>query len=71
VAFLDFIQEHKSAQQPSPAIQKLPDDVKAQAVETARPAAEIMGKGAQPQDAPVQPQPAPTPARGRSLGWER
>ena len=64
MAFLDFIQEHKS-------VQSLPDSVKAQAVEAAKPVVEVAGKGAVPQDAPVQPQAAPTPAQGRSLGWER
>jgi len=65
MAFLDFIKEHAQS------VQNLPENVKAQAVEAAKPIAEIAGKGAVPQDAPVQPQSAPTPGRGRSLGWER
>jgi len=71
MGLLDFIKDHNAQQAARPSVESLPANVKAQAVEAARPAAEVMGKGAAPQDAPVQPQAAPTPARGRSLGWER
>jgi hypothetical protein len=69
MAFLDFIKEHQQSQTPN--VDRLPDSVKAQAVEAARPAAETMGKGAEPKDAPVQPQSTPSPAKGRGLGLER
>jgi hypothetical protein len=69
MAFLDFITNRNTP--PSPSIERLPADVKAAAVEAARPIAEIAGKGAVPQDAPVQPQATPAPGRGRSLGLER
>lgn len=84
MAFLDWLQSNNTspAQQPvaqtpqpvAPAqapVASLPDNIKAAAVDAARPAAEIMGKGAQPSDAPVNPSPSATPNRGRSLGWER
>jgi len=63
--FLDFIKEYAQS------VQNLPENVKAQAVEAAKPIAEMAGNGAVPQDAPVQPQSTPSPARGRSLGLER
>jgi hypothetical protein len=83
MAFLDFVtNRNASKQQPvaptqpsaapaSRSIESLPEKVKAAAVEAARPAADIAGKGAAPQDAPVQPQATPAPGRGRALGWER
>jgi hypothetical protein len=70
MAFLDFIKEHQQQSQ-TPSVDKLPENVKAQAVEAARPAAETMGKGAEPKDAPAQPQSTPPPTRGRGLGLER
>ena len=83
MAFLDFITNRNAAPQqpvaqtPQPeapaarSIESLPENVKAAAVEAARPAAEIAGKGATPKDAPVQPQATPAPGRGRALGLER
>lgn len=70
MALLDFINRNTSPQPPR-LIESLPAEVKAQAVEAARPAAEAMGKGAEPKDAPVNPQSTPNPVRGRSLGMER
>lgn len=83
MAFLDFITNRNASPQQSVApkpqpeasaarsIESLPETVKAAAVEAARPTAEMAGKGAVPQDAPVQPQATPTPGRGRALGMER
>jgi len=68
MGFLDFIKEH---QQQTPNVDKLPDSVKAQAVEAARPAAEVMERATQPSSAPAQPQPTAAPSRGRALGMER
>ena len=81
--FLDFIKNRNApaqapaAQTPQPtaevsrSVESLPANVKSQAVEAAKPVADIAGSGAVPKDVPVQPQSAATPARGRSLGWER
>jgi hypothetical protein len=83
MAFLDFITNRNAAAQqdvaskpqpeaPTPrSIESLSENVKAAAVEAARPAAEIARKGAVPQDTPVQPQATPAPGRGRALGLER
>ena len=83
MAFLDSIKNRNTAPKqpvaPAPqpevqvsrSIESLPADVKAQALEAAKPAAEIMGKGTKPQDAPVNPTPSATPHRGRSLSMER
>jgi hypothetical protein len=84
MAYLDFIKNRNAGPQksvapaPQPEVQtsrsveSLPANVKAQAVETAKPIAEIAGKASQPQDVPAAPQaPSATPARGRSLGQER
>jgi hypothetical protein len=86
MAFLDFIRNHNAvlqqsvAQTPQPqepaqrAVESLPDYVKAQAVEAARPAAELMEKATQHRSsasAPSQLPPSNVPARGRALGWER
>jgi len=83
MAFLDFITNRNAAPQqpvaPAPqpdapaarSIERLPENVKAAAVEAARPTAELAGKGSVPQDAPVQPQATPAPGRGRALGLER
>ena len=58
VAYLSFIQEHKT-------VQNLPDNVKAQAVEAARPAADIMrGKAAEAARPESQAAP-PTQADGK------
>lgn len=84
MAFLDFIKNRNAGPQqsvapaPQPEIQtsrsveSLPANVKAQAVETAKPAAETMGRGSQAQEPPAAPSaPSAVPTRGRSLGWER
>lgn len=42
MAFLDFVKEHSSQQQPTPNVDKLPENVKSQAVDAARPAAKLM-----------------------------
>jgi hypothetical protein len=43
MAFLDFVKEHSSQTQPqTPNVDKLPDNVKTQAVDAARPAAQLM-----------------------------
>ena len=68
MAYLDWIKEHQA---PARSVESLPDNVKAQAVEAARPAAQTMDKGSQPKDAPVQPQSTPPPSRGRAPGVER
>jgi hypothetical protein len=46
VAFLDFIREH-SQQSQTPKIDKLPESVKAQAVDAAHPAARLMARATQ------------------------
>ena len=82
MALLDFVknrnQQPSVAQTPQPqpepvrSVESLPAQVKAQAVETARPAAQIMDRATKPSSAPVQPQATPNAmARGRSLGMER
>ena len=43
MAFLDFVEEHSRQQQSqTPNVDKLPESVKAQAVEAARPSAQLM-----------------------------
>jgi hypothetical protein len=85
MAFLDFIKDRNAGpqqsvaqtqQQESPAqrsVASLPDNVKAEAVEAARPAAELMDKASTPRTSQSQPQVQDTPnaSRGRSLGMER
>jgi hypothetical protein len=86
MALLDFMKERNAPQQPaasqsqqqeSPAqrsVQSLPDNVKAEAVEAARPAAELMSKATTPRTESQpsrQNTPDNTPARGRSLSMER
>lgn len=87
MAFLDFMKERNASQQPSVAqsqqpeapaqrsVESLPGNVKAEAVEAARPAAEIMDKATTPRTGEAQPSiqntPDNSPARGRSLGMER
>ena len=45
MALLDFVKDHSSQQQSqTPNIDKLPDNVKAQAVDAARPAAQLMDR---------------------------
>ena len=68
----------QSQQQESPAqrsVASLPDHVKAQAVEAARPAAELMDKATTPRTSESQPTVQNTPdntqTRGRSLSMER
>jgi hypothetical protein len=84
MSFLDFIRNRNAspqqtvAQTPQPeapaarSVESLPAHVKAQAVEAARPAAELMERATTPKrTAPVQPQVPNNPARGRGLGMER
>jgi len=86
MAFLDFIRNRNASPQqpvaqtsqsqasPTPTVQSLPPEVKAQAVEAARPAAELMDKATQHQNAssaPAQLTPPNVPSRGRNLGMER
>jgi hypothetical protein len=86
MAFLDFIKNRNAAPQPpvapaqqpqiqtTPSVESLSEKVKAQAVEAARPAAQLMDKASKPSSAPVQPQATPNAnavARGRSLSVER
>jgi|HubBroStandDraft_4_1064222.scaffolds.fasta_scaffold2266954_1 hypothetical protein len=86
MALLDFIKNRNASPQqpvaqtsqpqapPTPTVQSLPAEVKAQAVEAARPAAELMDKATQHQNAssaPSQVTPSSAPSRGRGLGMER
>lgn len=89
MAFLDFIKDRNAApqqpaaqtqQQEAPSqrsVENLPNNVKAEAVESARPAAELMDKATTARTGESQTQPSMqntpdnTPARGRSLGMER
>lgn len=87
MALLDFMNRQNAsqqqatpqAQQPeSPAqrsVQSLPDNVKAEAVEAARPAAQLMDKATTPRSGESQPSVQTTPdntqTRGRSLSMER
>ena len=91
MAFLDFLKNRDAApqqsasqtqtqQQQEPAqrsVQSLPDNVKTEAVEAARPAAEIMNRATTPRTGESQAQPSMqntpdnTQGRGRSLGMER
>ena len=82
MAFLDFINNRNTSQRPSVAqtpqpetasrsVESLPAHVKAQAVEAARPAAELMNQATTPNNAPAQPQVPQEMNRGRSRGMER
>jgi hypothetical protein len=81
MAFLDWIKERNASpqqpvaqtpqRQPARSVESLPDHVKAQAVEAARPAAEVMEKATTPKSSPVQPTVPQDRGRGRSLGMER
>jgi hypothetical protein len=80
VAFLDFIKNHNAPQQQSvaqspqpaaPSVESLQANVKAQAVDAARPVAELLERATTPRTAPVEPTPSNSPARGRSLGMVR
>lgn len=89
MAFLDFIKNRDSAPQQQPtqqsqpqpeapaqrSVDSLPDNVKAQAVEAARPAADLMDKATTPRTGESQPSmqntPDNSPSRGRSLSMER
>jgi hypothetical protein len=85
MAFLDFMKDRNASQQPSVAqtqqqeapaqrsVESLPGNVKAEAVEAARPAAELMDKATTPRTGESQPtmQNTPSPARGRGLSMER
>ena len=82
MAFLDFIRNRNAAPQqpvappPQPEVQttrsieSLPDNVKAQAVEAARPAARLMDEVTTPRSTPPTQSPQGQ-GRGRSLGMER
>jgi hypothetical protein len=69
MALLDFIKEHQQSQTPN--VDRLPESVKGQALEAARPAAETMGKGAEPKSVPAPPTSSDVPSRGRGPGMER
>jgi hypothetical protein len=81
MAFLDWIKSRNATPQqpvaqtpqPEPArtVESLPDHVKAEAVEAARPAARLMEEATTPRNAPVQPAVPHERGRGRSLGMER
>ena len=81
MAFLDWIKSRNAAPQqavtetPQPqqtrTVESLPDHVKAQAVEAARPAARLMDEATTPKPAPTQPAVPHDRGRGRSLGMER
>lgn len=86
MALLDFMNRQNASQQQaapqaqqseSPAqrsVQSLPDNVKAEAVEAARPAAQLMDKATTPRtesQPSMQNTPDNAPARGRSLSMER
>jgi hypothetical protein len=83
MAFLDFITNRNAAPQqpvapmpqpqtpPAPTVASLPDPVKTQAVEAARPAAVLMEKATTPRTTPAQPQVGGGPGRSRALGMER
>ena len=83
MAFLDFINNRNTPQSPTAAqtpqpevpvsrsVESLPANVKAQAVEAARPAAELMDKATMAKEVNSQPSPPHSPGRGRSLGRER
>jgi hypothetical protein len=87
MAFLDFVKNRNASAQPSVAqapqqsapatepsrsVESLSANAKAQAVEAARPAAQLMDRATKPSSAPVQPQATPNAmTRGRSLGMER
>lgn len=82
MALLDFIKNQNASQQqpvaqtpqsqaPAQAsIESLPANVKSQAVDAARPAAQLMDKATTPSTTPPAA-PSNTPAKGRSLGMER
>lgn len=84
MAFLDFTKERSASQQQSVAqtqespaqrsVASLPDNVKAEAVEAARPAAELMKQATTPRtesQPSMQNTPDNTQARERSLSMER
>lgn len=83
MALLDFIKNRNAApqQQPvapapqpqpaQPTVTNLPEHVKAQAVEAARPAAQIMEQATTPRAPRPQPEVPQGPARGRGMGMER
>jgi hypothetical protein len=83
MAFLDFINNRNASQQasvaqptqpetqPSRSVESLPAHVKAEAVEAARPAAELMNQATTPKNIPAQPQVPNDVGRGRSVGRER
>ena len=83
MAFLDFIRNRDAAPQqavapapqpqtpPVPSVQNLSAEVKAQAVEAARPAAQVMEKATTAAPTSSTPTVPNAPSRGRGLGMER
>jgi len=83
MALLDFIRNRNASQQqpvaqtpqqqtpPQPTVESLPAHVKAQAVEAARPAAELMERATTPQTSTPPPPASNERSRGRALGMER
>jgi hypothetical protein len=83
MAFLDFIKNRNTNPQPvvaqtpqqevsvSRSVERLPANVKAQAVEAARPAAKLMDQATTPQSTPAKSETPHEIGRGRSLGMER
>ena len=71
----DLINEEREHEERAQELdkEKLPANVKAEAVEAARPAAELMDKATTPRTSQSQPQvqDTPTASRGRGLGMER
>jgi len=67
MAFLDFIKNH-NAFPTVPSVDSLPPQVKAQAVEAARPAARLMEQATTPTAAPAPSSTPNAPSRGLSLG---
>jgi len=83
MAFLDFINNRNASQQasvaqtpqpetqPSRSVESLPAHVKAEAVEAARPAAELMNQATTPKNTPTKSEVPHEMSRGRSRGMER
>ena len=67
MAFLDFIKNH-TASPATPSVEGLSAPVKAQAVEAARPAAQLMEQATTPRATPAQSPPSNSPSRGLSPG---
>jgi len=83
LAFLDWIKSRNASSQqpvaqtqqpqpaPQPSVESLPNHVKAQAVEVARPAARLMDEATTPKPMPPTPGAPHDRGRGRALGMER